>query len=159
MTVSVGGETSGNFQQNRLDRAWLAAATFPDVVTWPVRFTDMDILQHVNNAAAINMLQEARITFMRELAVASMHTAGLRSLVGSMTVEYAAELNYPGTVEIGTGVLRFGTSSYSLAQVLRQDGVPAVYSLITMVVSDGKGAAPIPDRLRAMLTEKGMIRG
>ena len=87
----------------RIDRARLDAASFPDTISMPVRFDDLDVLWHVNNAAAVIMLQEARVLFSINLALPGLHDIGLRSVVVAMNVEYAAEINHPGPVEISSG--------------------------------------------------------
>jgi acyl-CoA thioester hydrolase len=143
---------------SRIDRAMLATAQYPNVITLPVRFDDLDVLWHVNNASAIVMLQEARVLYTRGLALPPIESFGLRTVVGAMTVEFAGELNYPGVVEIASGILRLGNSSYTFAQVIRQDGKDCVYSLVTMVVSGPDGGVPIPDPLRTALNERGMVR-
>jgi len=146
-----------NAGSGRIDRACLDAATFPDTITMPVRFDDLDVLWHVNNAAAVVMLQEARVLFGINLALPALHDIGLRSVVVAMNVEYAAEINHPGPVEISSGLLRLGTTSFTFAQVIRQDGVGCVYATVTLAVTGDSGVAPLPASWRQIHEERAMI--
>lgn len=141
---------------SRLDRAFFDRATFPNTLNMPVRFDDLDVLWHVNNGSVITFLQEARIAFTRELG-SPPAPEGIRSVVGGITVEYAAEINFPGSVEIASGVLRVGRTSYTVAQRIRQNGQSAVYAFVTMVISGPDGATPIYDSLREAIMKRGLV--
>lgn len=141
----------------RIDRARLDAATFPDTIAMPVRFDDLDVLWHVNNAAAVVMLQEARVLFGINLALPHLHDIGLRSVVVAMNVEYAAEINHPGPIEISSGILRLGTTSFTFGQLIRQNGVACVYATVTLAVTGESGAVPLPESWRQVHEARAMI--
>ena len=141
----------------RLDRARLEAATYPDVITVPLRFDDLDINWHVNNAAAVILLQEARARFHTNLSLPKLGE-GYRSVIAALSVEYAAEITYPQDIEISTGILRIGTSSFTFAQLIRQNGVTCIYSTCTAVVSKSQGPAPLPESWRKTHEERAMLR-
>lgn len=141
----------------RIDRARLDAATYPDTIAMPVRFDDLDVLWHVNNAAAVIMLQEARVLFGINLALPNLTDLGLRSVVVAMNVEYAAEINHPGPVEVCSGLLRIGGSSFTFAQVIRQNGITCVYATVTLAVIGKGGAVPLPDSWRQIHEARAMI--
>ncbi len=134
-------------KSGRIDRARFDSATFPSVMELSIRFDDLDVLWHVNNVAIIALLQESRVHFNRELALPPLGH-GQRTVVAAMNVEYASEMTYPGLVEIGSGIASIGRSSYTFAQRIRQNGQGAVYSQITMVVTDANGPSPIPHAFR-----------
>jgi len=152
MTATAPAANSGRIDSSRLD-----AATFPDTIAMPVRFDDLDVLWHVNNAAAVIMLQEARVLFGINLALPNLHDIGLHSVVVAMNVEYAAEINHPGPVEISSGILRLGTTSFTFAQVIRQNGVGCVYATVTLAVTGDSGAVPLPDSWRQIHEARAMI--
>jgi acyl-CoA thioester hydrolase len=102
------------------------------------------------------MLQEARVIFEHDFAMPKLGD-GLRPVMGAMAIEFTAEITYPGTVEVATGVLRVGSTSFTVAQRIRHNGRSAVYAQITMVASGPNGATPIPADYRAALEEKAMI--
>ena len=134
----------------RIDRTRLDACRFPSEVAVQVRFVDLDPHWHVNNAAILTMLQEARVMFDLEYPLLGASN-GLRVVVTAVMTEYASELSYPGTVEIGSGASRIGTTSFQFAQRIRQKGRNAVYSLTTLVLSGPDGAVPLSPDLRTAI--------
>jgi acyl-CoA thioester hydrolase len=134
-------------QPSRIDREHLDAADLPIRVDVPVRFNDLDVLGHVNNTAAVVILQEARVGFNEHAALG----AGFHSVVAGMRIEFAVELQHPGLVEVYMGIVAIGRTSFTMAQVGRQNGRSALYAEVTLVVSDASGPVPIPDDFRAAI--------
>lgn len=132
----------------RIDRQRLDGAAFPTTMTVATRFSDMDTLGHINNAAAAVLLQEARAGMNRQAGYSELRE-GLRPVVASLTIEYAGEMHHPEPVEIATGVLSVGRTSVVVGQVGRQGGRPTLYAETVIVMTDGKEPTPIPDSLRA----------
>jgi len=141
----------------RIDRTRFDSARFPYTFEMPIRYEDLDSLWHVNNAAAVGMLQEGRVAFNREMGLPRLGLGGLRTVVVGMNVEFSAELTYPGVAEISTGIFGVGRTSLVFGQLIRQDGLSAVYAQITMVATDETGAIPIPDEMRAAFEERCLI--
>lgn len=139
----------------RIDRARFDAAHFPSTAQLALRFDDLDVLMHVNNVSIIALLQEARVHFHRDMALPPLGN-GLRTVVGGMNVEYGGELTYPGVIDASSGILAVGRTSYTFAQLLRQNGQAAVYSQVTMVITDANGPAQIPDSYRQALEACGL---
>lgn len=141
----------------RIDRALLDNAQFPCSYTIPLRFEDLDVQWHVNNAKVVVLLQEARVDFNMALDLPALE-GGLRPVVGGMTIEYAHEMRFPGDVEIATGILHMGRTSTVYAHLVRQNGLPCAYALVTMVATlDGKPSPPSDD-WRAAHEERAMLR-
>ncbi|MBX3529415.1 MAG: acyl-CoA thioesterase [Rhizobiaceae bacterium] len=134
----------------RLDRALLDSAIYPMRHDIQTRVSDLDIQQHVNNVAVLGLMEEGRARFFRDVDWYEKRGA-LRAVVAGLQVEYAFELRYPQPVQIFTGVIAIGRSSFTLAQVLRQGSAAGAYSVSTVVVLDGTRAAPMPDLLRELL--------
>jgi acyl-CoA thioester hydrolase len=135
---------------SRIDRKRFDAYDFPVRVEIPLRFDDLDIQGHVNNAAAGVILQEGRVGFNQHAALPAL-VAGLRPVVAALRIEFALELRYPGVVEVSTGIIATGRSSFTLAQVGRQNGRSALYGEATIVISGTSGPVPIPQALRVAL--------
>lgn len=131
----------------RLDRIRLDAATFPFGASIPTRYDDLDEQGHVNNAAAVVLLQEGRVRFSQSLGMRDL-LPGLRMMVASTLVEYAAELRHPQPVELRCGIGRVGSTSFSIFQLARQDGRTSIYAESTLVIADEAGPVAIPDALR-----------
>ena len=132
----------------RIDRQRLEAAAFPVTLEVATRFDDLDMQGHVNNAAAVVILQEARASFNRSVGLHAF-MGDHRLMVASLTVDYAGEMFHPAPIEVATGVLALGRTSFTLAQVARQEGRPRLFSQAVMVIANADGPAPIPPPLRA----------
>jgi len=135
----------------RLDRAYIETAADVCRLSIDLRYDDIDTFGHVNNAATVIFLQEGRSKLQRPMGFSL--TNGIRTLVAGMTVEYAAEMLWPGTVELRSGVAAIGSSSFTVAQTIRQAGRTCIYGLTVMVFADADGPKPIPEDYRAALQD------
>jgi acyl-CoA thioester hydrolase len=134
----------------RLDRARLTSATFAETVTLETRFDDLDMQRHINNVAVAVLFQEARGRF-NQARIAGHIPAGGGIAVGSLFIDYAGQMFWPDPVEISTGVLEIGRSSYVLGQVARQRGVATAFAEVALVMTGPDGATPIGEAARAVL--------
>jgi acyl-CoA thioester hydrolase len=135
---------------SRIDRSRLEGARFPVIEEVPTRWGDLDMQGHVNNAAAVVILQEGRVKFNRAAKLPAA-LGDLRAMVVGLSVEYAAEMHHPEPAEVHTGILAIGRSSFTVGQIIRQRGRTTIYAESSMVMANAGGAAPIPDPLRSAL--------
>ena len=131
----------------RIDRDRLKAGAFPVLMTVDTRFADLDVQGHVNNSAAVTLLQEARAQLHRVAQLAELRE-GLRPMIAGLCVEYAAEIHYPGPLDIHGGILSLGRTSYVIGQVARQAGRDCLYAEVAVALADENGPAPLPVALR-----------
>lgn len=90
-----------------------ARASFRHWTTVGLRYCDQDPLGHVNNAAMAAFLEQARVELVSPLLRAGGHDK-IDIVLARVTIDYVAELTYPGNVEIGTRIARIGTKSLHL---------------------------------------------
>jgi acyl-CoA thioester hydrolase len=133
----------------RLDRRRLETAKFPVVTQVPLRYGDLDIQGHVNNAAAAVILQEARGDFWRTTREEEM-LGDFRMIVAALNIEYAGEMYFPGTLEVRSGIVELGRTSVVIGQIVRQNGHPTVYAETVLVMTDANGPTPVPQKLRTL---------
>jgi acyl-CoA thioester hydrolase len=131
---------------------------YPHWCTDTVRFSDQDAAGHVNNVALCAYLETARLTFMRDMGLMTRNADGVRGISAGMTVSFLAESHWPGKVELGTGVMRIGTSSITVGSAAFKDGVCIVAAEMTVVRLKGTTPHPIDGDLRAKL-EKYLLPG
>lgn len=136
----------------RLDRQRLQNAVFAEKVEIATRFDDLDVQGHVNNVAVAVLFQEARGKFNKGHVAACLGN-GRGLVVGSLHIDYAGTMHYPDPVEIETGVLEIGRTSYTLGQVARQRGRIAAFAEVILVVTENGRAASMPDEIRTVLEE------
>ncbi|MBU2531734.1 MAG: hypothetical protein KKB37_03265 [Alphaproteobacteria bacterium] len=87
---------------------------YPFFSTEKVRFGDIDRQNHVNNLAICSYIECGRVE-MREVNFPAIERDPATAwLVVNFEVNFRASTGYPGTVDVGTAVLRIGTSSYLL---------------------------------------------
>ena len=133
----------------RIDRARLQPEAFSYRCEIATRFSDLDVLSHVNNVAASAILQEGRNRFIH---TCELYQLAYRVLVVASTlIEYADDLLHPEPIEVAVGVLDIGRTSLRLAQIARQQGRIGIYAEIVLVARDEQGATPLPDAWRARL--------
>ncbi|WP_422000741.1 acyl-CoA thioesterase [Reyranella sp.] len=131
---------------------------YPHWCTDTVRFCDQDAAGHVNNVALCAYLETARLTFMRDMGMMGGNPDGTRGISAGMTVSFLAESHWPGQVDLGTGVIRLGTSSITVGSAAFKDGACIAAAEMTVVRLKGKTPHPIDEALRAHL-DKYRLKG
>jgi acyl-CoA thioester hydrolase len=128
----------------------LEPGRYPLKVTILARYADVDPLWHINNVAIAQYYEEARVSALTQvLGGERIPTArGERILIAHQSIDYLREASYPGSLEIGVGVLRLGNSSYTLGMGMFQGGLCVSVSDAVMVYADAQGPARIPDAYR-----------
>lgn len=83
----------------------------------PIRFRDLDPLNHVNNALFNTYLEEARIRFLGEVGqMENEFSEGKTFVLVKCTIEYLKQIKFPANVLIGTGIGEVGNSSITALQ-------------------------------------------
>ena len=131
---------------------------YPHWCTDTVRFSDQDAAGHINNVALCAYLETARLTFIRDLGLISSEEDGMRGISAGMNVSFLAESHWPGQVELGSGVIRIGTSSFTVGSAAFKDGKCIVAAEMAVVHLKGRTPHPIGPELRARL-EKYLLPG
>jgi acyl-CoA thioester hydrolase len=127
---------------------------YPHWCTDTVRFSDQDAAGHVNNVALCAYMETARLTFMRDMGLMGGRGEDeARGISAGMTVSFLAESYWPGQVELGTGVMRIGTSSITVGSAAFKDDVCIVAAEMTVVRLRGRTPHPIDAALRAKLAK------
>lgn len=87
-----------------------------------LRYADTDRQGHVNNAVFATFLETGRVEILYD-AAGPLAEDGCAFVIANLELSFRAEVNWPGTVEIGTRLARIGTSSLTLEQGVFQNGV------------------------------------
>jgi acyl-CoA thioester hydrolase len=123
---------------------------FRSVHTQEVAFRDLDAFGHVNNAVYLTYLENARVTYMRDvLGVDSL--ADLLVIVVSVNIDFRSRASLGETLEIGSRVTRVGQKSFDLDHEIRgTDGRLVAESHTVLVAFDYEKdeAMPIPSDWR-----------
>lgn len=126
---------------------------FPSRAFDKLRYADTDRQGHVNNAVFATFFETGRVE-MLFTGTQSLLEPGQAVVLARIEIDLLAEINWPGTVEIGTAVTRIGRSSIGLTQALFQDGRCAARAATVVVLIDHttRRSTPLSPQAIARLT-------
>ena len=116
---------------------------YPYRLTDNVRFADLDPNQHVNNAVYATYFETARVTLMKDRIYWQL-PEGLTWIMVRLDIHFRAELRWPGTIEMGLGVSRFGRTSVTFDQVVFSEGRCVASAQAVTVLIDEATRRPTP---------------
>ena len=124
-----------------------------------VRWSDMDALDHVNNAAFLTYCEQARIDYFvtLQLWTGDQNKTGL--IVARVVMDYKFPLRFGDDVHVFTRCSRLGNRSLETEQLVTriQDGKTEIAALASVVgvVYDYRQnqSVPIPEDWRARILE------
>ena len=116
---------------------------FPYRLSDNVRFADLDPNQHVNNAVYATYFETGRVTLMKDRSYGLMPD-GLGWIMVRIDIHFRAELHWPGRIELGLGVAKFGRTSVSFDQVVFSEGKCVASARAITVLIDDVTRKPVP---------------
>ena len=116
---------------------------FPYRLSDNVRFADLDPNQHVNNAVYASYFETGRVTLMKDRSYGLM-PEGLGWIMVRIDIHFRAELHWPGKIELGLGVAKFGRTSVSFDQVVFSEGKCIASARAITVLLDEVTRNPVP---------------
>ena len=124
---------------------------FPYRLSDNVRFGDLDPNQHVNNAVYATYFETGRVTLMKDPQY-GLTPPGLAWIMVRLDIHFRAELRWPGKIELGLGVSKFGRTSVTFDQVVFSEGKCVASAVSVGVLIDDATRRPKP--LTAEVVEK-----
>ncbi|WP_280529131.1 acyl-CoA thioesterase [Burkholderia perseverans] len=117
-----------------------------------IRYADTDRQGHVNNAVFATFLETGRVGILYRTDEPLADPDG-EFVIANLTLEFRAELRWPGTVEIATRIASIGRASIQLEQCLFQDDKCAAFAqtVIVQIDSGTRRSKPLSERARARL--------
>ena len=116
---------------------------FPYRISDNVRYADLDPNHHVNNAVYATYFETGRVTLMKDLRY-GLVPAGLTWIMVRLDMHFRAELRWPGTIELGLGVAKFGRTSVTFDQVVFSEGICVASAQSTSVLVEESTHKPTP---------------
>jgi len=93
--------------------------SFPHWTSIPIRFRDLDPLDHVNNAIFSTYFEEARITFIQEVnQLAEQLQNGYSFVLANIQIAFVHPVEYPANLLIGSGIKSLGNTSITSFQAI-----------------------------------------
>ena len=123
---------------------------FPYRLSDNVRFADLDPNQHVNNAVYATYFETGRVTLMKDRSYGLMPD-GLGWIMVRIDIHFRAELHWPGRIELGLGVVKFGRTSVSFDQVVFSEGkcVASARAITVLIEEATRKPTVLTDEIRA----------
>lgn len=126
---------------------------FPYSCAVEVRYLDIDAANHVNNAVLVTYLEIARMRLWQERFGFSGQASEIPYVLARLAIDYRSPILLDDTVEIGLGVTRIGSTSFTLVYRVEAAGrLAAEAESIQVEVDLATGRPrPIPADLRELL--------
>ena len=118
-----------------------------------LRWSDQDLLAHVNNATIMTLVEEARIRASTELQQRGQWNGPLEMVLRTATTEFLRPVMYEDSVVVNVWVSHIGNTSFVLQHELLQYGeiCVTVEAVVVLFDVEKQASKPIPDPLRAVL--------
>lgn len=118
-----------------------------------VRWSDQDLLGHVNNARMITLIEEARIKWLHEMKSVKITGGGL--LVARQSIDYLLPVMYGPELKLTISMSKIGNSSFTVNTRGDQSGQKVFNSEVVLVHLNRETGkpAPITDVVRGFLAE------
>ncbi len=122
---------------------------YPYRIADNVRFADLDPNGHVDNAVYATYFETGRVTLMKDNGYGLM-PPGLAWIMVRLDIHFRAELKWPGTIEMGLGVSRFGRTSVTFDQVVFSEGrcVASAQSVTVLIDDATRKPAPLTEDIK-----------
>lgn len=130
----------------------LVLEDFPLQTFDKVRYGDTDRQGHVNNAAFSTFLETGRVEFLYD-PQNPLAADNASFVIVSLNLKFVGEINWPGRIDVGTGVTKVGNSSLSLYQSLFQNGrcVATAETVIVQIDEHSRKSRPLTEKAKAFL--------
>ena len=126
----------------------------PFTVEIPVRFRDLDGMQHVNNAVYFTYMEQARSEWYRQL-MGITSVAEFDFILAHASCDFKEAIGFGETVVVTVTLTSIGNSSFRFAYQLKDKETGTVYGTgeSVQVTYDyrAKKSVPIPPKFRKML--------
>ena len=120
----------------------------------PIRWGDMDAMNHVNNTVYFRYMEQARIEWLESLGYGTGQHTDEGPVIVNAGCTYLVPLVYPGNVEVRMFIGHPGRSSLPTHYELRLQGNEKLYAtgdakMVWINPASGR-SIPLPDNMRAL---------
>lgn len=109
-----------------------------------VRFSDIDAMNHVNNAVTVTYLEIARVRLWRECLGTVHHASDFPFILARVAIDYRSPIHFGDQVVVRIGVSRVGGSSFTLVYRVEASGRLAAEAETVQVMFDYATRRPVP---------------
>ncbi len=122
-------------------------------ITDVIRYNDLDPNGHVNNVAVCTYFEDGRVMFRERHFKGQVENVLTGFVLARYLIEYQRPLKFPGSVEVGTTIIRIGRSSYTFGQaVFRGDECIATAEAVQVRIDpETARSIPLSEDFKALL--------
>ncbi|HVZ54829.1 MAG TPA: thioesterase family protein [Pseudolabrys sp.] len=118
-------------------------ADYPHRTAEIVRFADLDVQGHVNNAVFATYLESGRVAMFRDPDL-GIGVADATFVLVRQEIDFLRELRWPGNVVVATALAEFGRSSFTVTQAIFAGEECCAAGRATLVMMDTVTRRPRP---------------
>ena len=118
-------------------------ATFQYWYQEKLRFSDTDMIGHINNVAFAAVIESGRVNYTRSGVIQNLPDDVL-VVMRRIELDYRAELHWPAEVDVGSVLLRIGRTSITIGNAVFDGGLCAATAVTTLVVIGRDSRKPVP---------------
>jgi acyl-CoA thioester hydrolase len=120
---------------------------YPYVTEVDVRFRDLDLMGHVNNAVYATYLEEARVAYYDDVLSVGVNELGF--VLAHLKIDYEAPIQHGEEVRVGLRTADISDSSMKTEYRVETDGAVAATAESVQVAVDKNGnAREVPEDWR-----------
>jgi acyl-CoA thioester hydrolase len=121
---------------------------FKHKISIKVRFSDLDAMRHVNNAAYLSYLEEARISYFYDVLELPKNSLNLGAIIARIEIDYLQPIVMRDEIEILTRVSKIGNKSSDVEHLIivirGEERIQAAFAFTKLVSYDYKLLHSIP---------------
>lgn len=122
-----------------------------------VRFCDLDAMGHVNNAAYLSFLEEARLAYYNHVLHINTNNLEFNAVVGRIEIDYLEQIRLGDNVEVYTRTAKIGNKSSDVEHLIiivdnqeRKVAARALTKLVSFDYQNNK-TIPVPEKERTII--------
>lgn len=126
-----------------------------------VRFSELDVLNHVNNAVYMEWFERLRIRYIMDWGLSGFDRADdPRIVLRSGEIHYRQEMRMDEDYVVTCGCTAWRNTSFSLLQQVWSGGTlrTSFDCVIVLLTPDGSGRLPIPEPVRERFAQVDVAR-
>lgn len=163
MSFMAARKRAGSTDSLLIDMGWTmptddlrrTLAAYPVHCPITIRVSDMDGYGHLNAIRLGQYYEDARAA---SYGVILKDVAFPRMPIAQLTIRYLAEGFWPGTLVVGTGIERVGTTSFTMVQGLFSEGRCIGLADTVLVCTADGGPVPVAPAMRQALERAALGR-
>jgi acyl-CoA thioester hydrolase len=113
-----------------------------------VRFSDLDVMRHVNNAAYLSYLEEARIAYFNDVLNMPKNSLNFGAIIARIEIDYLQPIVLGDELEVLTRVSKIGNKSSDVEHLIiikrEKESIHAAAALTKLVSYDYKKQQSVP---------------